>query len=122
MVAVALASQREAPPRSCLSPTSISVLACWRPNVLGVSCADGPASLQQSGAAVAANDVRGTESRPATAVTPSRWRRGRQLGCRAEAGPHQLHTEVSRRVTPRLHVRLPRSQAVLRHLDARLCR
>ena len=35
-----------------------------------------------------------TEWRPATGVTPSRWRKGRQLGCRAEAGPHQLHTKV----------------------------
>ena len=32
--------------------------------------------------------------RTATAVTPSRWRRSRQLGCRAEAGPHQLQREV----------------------------
>jgi hypothetical protein len=63
-------------------------------NVLGVSCAAGPALLRQSGAAVAANDVRGAEWRTATAVTRSRWRQGRQLGCRAEAGPHQLHTKV----------------------------
>src|ERR1051325_8340323 len=58
MVAVALASQREAPPRSCLSPTSISVLACWRPNVLGVSCTAGPARESQSGAPLAANELR----------------------------------------------------------------
>jgi hypothetical protein len=58
-------------------------------NVLGVSCAAGPACRSRSGAAVAANDVRRTEWRTATAVTPSRWRRSRQLGCRAEAGPHQ---------------------------------
>jgi hypothetical protein len=64
------------------------------PNVLGVSCAAGPACRSRSGAAVAANDVRRTEWRTATAVTPSRWRCGRQLGCRAEAGPHQLHTKV----------------------------
>jgi hypothetical protein len=31
-------------------------------------------------------------------VTPSRWRYYRQLGCRAEAGPHQLHTKVGRRI------------------------
>jgi hypothetical protein len=30
-------------------------------------------------------------------VTPWRWRSGRQLGCRAEAGPRQLQREVSRR-------------------------
>ena len=65
-------------------------------NVLGVSCAAGPACRSQSGTAVAANDVRRTEWRTATAVTPSRWRRRRQLGCRAEAGPHQLHTKVRR--------------------------
>ena len=70
-------------------------LACLqRSNVLGVSCAAGPARLRQSGAAVAANDVRRTEWRTATAVTPSRWRWSRQLGCRAEAGPHRLHTKV----------------------------
>ena len=40
------------------------------------------------------NDVRRTESRTATAVTPSRLQDGRQLGCRAEAGPHQLQREV----------------------------
>jgi len=41
----------------------------YRPNVLGVSCAAVPALLRQSGAAVAANDVRRTEWRTATAVT-----------------------------------------------------
>jgi hypothetical protein len=41
---------------------------------------------------VACNDCR-----TATAVTPPRWRRRRQLGCRAEAGPHQLQREVGRR-------------------------
>ena len=66
-------------------------------NVLGVSCAAGPACRSRSGTAVAANDVRRTEWRTATVVTPSRWRHGRQLGCRAEAGPHQLHTKVRRR-------------------------
>jgi hypothetical protein len=34
-----------------------------------------------------------------TAVTPSRWQCRRQLGCRAEAGPHQLHTKASRPMT-----------------------
>lgn len=34
---------------------------------------------------VAANDVRGTEWRVATTVTPSRWRRSSRLGRRAEA-------------------------------------
>jgi len=71
--------------------------SCGRPNVLGVSCAAGPACRSRSGAAVAAHDVRRTESRTATAVTPPRWRHGRQLGCRAEARPHQLHTKVRRR-------------------------
>ena len=37
-----------------------------------------------------------------TAVTPSRWRCSRQLGCRAEAGPCQLHTKVRRRFVCRL--------------------
>ena len=45
-----------------------------QPNVLGVSCAAGPACRSRSGAVVAANDVRRTEWRTATAVTPSRWR------------------------------------------------
>src|SRR5687767_6815599 len=64
-------------------------------NVLGVSCTAGRACRSRSGAAVAANDVRRTEWRTATAVTPSCWRYRRQLGCRAEAGPCQLHTKVS---------------------------
>ena len=67
------------------------------PNVLGVSCAAGPARRSRSGAAVAAEELRSHDWRTASAVTPSRWRRCRQLGCRAEAGPHQLHTKVSRR-------------------------
>jgi len=66
-------------------------------NVLGVSCAAGPACRSCSGAAVAAEELRSHDWRTATAVTPSRWRYCRQLGCRAEAGPHQLHTKVSRR-------------------------
>src|SRR4028118_1248155 len=39
---------------------------------LTLSCAAGPACRSRSGAAVAANDVRRTESRSAAAVTPSR--------------------------------------------------
>jgi hypothetical protein len=68
----------------------------WRRpyNVLGVSCAAGPACRSRSGAAVAAEELQRHDWRPATAVTPSRWRQRRQLGCRAEAGPHQLHTKV----------------------------
>jgi hypothetical protein len=58
------------------------------PNVLGVSCTAGPACQIRSGAAPATNDVRSAESRPATGVTPSRSRRRRQLGCRAEAHMH----------------------------------
>ncbi len=58
-----------------------------RPNVLGVSCTAGPACRSRSGAAVAAEELRSHDWRTATAVTPSRLRRGRQLGCRAEAGP-----------------------------------
>ena len=41
-----------------------------QPNGLGVSCAAGPACRSRSGAAVAADDVRRTEWRTATAVTP----------------------------------------------------
>jgi len=37
----------------------------------------------------------GSATRTATGVTPSRWQHGRQLGCRADAGPHQLQREVS---------------------------
>ena len=44
------------------------------PNGLGVSCTAGPAWLRQSGAAVSANELPGSEWRTATAVTPSRWR------------------------------------------------
>ena len=77
--------------------TYIGAVSLRRANVLGVSCAAGSACRSRSGAAVAANDVRRTELRTATAVTPSRWRCHRQLGCRAEAGPHQLHTKVRRR-------------------------
>jgi hypothetical protein len=69
-----------------------------RPNVLGVSCTACPACRSRSGAAVAANELPCSEWRTATAVTPSRWRRSRQLGCRAEAGPCQLHTKVRRRL------------------------
>jgi hypothetical protein len=39
--------------------------------------------------------LRNHDWRTATVVTPTRWRHGRQLGCRAEAGPWQLHTKVS---------------------------
>ena len=42
---------------------------------LTLSCAAGSACRSRSGAAVAANDVHRTESRIATAVTPSRWRK-----------------------------------------------
>ena len=49
-------------------------LRLYPPNVLGVSCTAGSACRSRSGTAVAANDVRRTESRTATAVTPSRWR------------------------------------------------
>jgi hypothetical protein len=34
--------------------------------------------------------------RPAIGVTPPRWQEGRQLGCRAKAGQHQLQREVER--------------------------
>ena len=83
------------------------------PNVLGVSCTAGPASRSRSGAAVAAHDVRRTEWRTATAVTPSRWRRGRQLGCRAEAGPCQLHTKVR----PRKIIDDPHSTSISRMIQ-----
>ena len=84
-----------APRGFALLPMALSVFG--RPNVLGVSCAAGPASRSRSGAAVAANDVRRTEWRIATAVTPPRWRWSSRLGRRTEAGPCQLHTKVSRR-------------------------
>jgi len=41
-------------------------------------------------------------------MTPSRLRQGRQLGCRAEAGPHQLHTKVSQRESPNFTLKLVR--------------
>ena len=66
---------------------------------LTLSCAAGPASRSRSGTPVAANDVRRTEWRTATGVTPPRLRGCRQLGCRAEAGPHQLQREVRPRRT-----------------------
>ena len=62
-------------------------------NVLGVSCAAGPAGRSRSGAAVAANDVQRTEWRVATAVTPPRWRRRQAArlpgGRRAASASHQ---------------------------------
>jgi len=61
---------------------------------LTLSCAAGPPYRSRSGAAVAAHDVRRTESRTATAVTPSRLRHSSRLGRRIEAGPHQLQREV----------------------------
>jgi hypothetical protein len=64
---------------------------------LGVSCAASPACRILSGAAVAAEELQSRDWRTATAVTPSSSRRCRQLGCRAEAGPCQLHTKVRRR-------------------------
>jgi len=48
---------------------------------------DQPTCRSQSGAAVDAHDVRRAESRVAIAVTPSRLRQSRQLGCQADAGP-----------------------------------
>ena len=74
-----------------------SVRSCVRPTDVTLSCAAGLACRSRSGAAVAANDVRRTESRSATGVTPSRLGQSRQLGCRAEARPHQLQREVGRR-------------------------
>src|SRR5688500_10206247 len=69
-------------------PTAIVIRP---PNVLGVSCTAGPACRSRSGAAVAAEELRSHDWRTATAVTPSRWRQRRQLCCRTEAGPCQLH-------------------------------
>ena len=54
------------------------------PNVLGVSCTAGPACRSRSGGAVAADEVRSTEWRIATAVTPSHA--GENVGSSA-AGP-----------------------------------
>jgi hypothetical protein len=59
---------------ACTSHLVPHIGTVGRPNVLGVSCAAGPACRSRSGAAVAANDVRRTEWRAATAVTPSRSR------------------------------------------------
>jgi hypothetical protein len=56
-------------------------------NVLGVSCTAGHACRSLSGAAVADDELPRSEWRTATAVTPSRGRRGSRLGRRAEAGP-----------------------------------
>jgi hypothetical protein len=53
---------------------------------LTLGCAAGSACRSRRGAAVAANDVRSTESQTATDVTPSCWRQRRQLGCRAKEG------------------------------------
>ena len=61
-------------PRTIVIGTYAARDLAYPPNVLGVSCTARPACRSQSGAAVAANDVRRTESRTATAVTPSRWR------------------------------------------------
>jgi hypothetical protein len=44
-------------------------------NVRGVSCTAGPACRSPSGAAVAAKELQSHDWRPATAVTPSRWRK-----------------------------------------------
>ena len=64
------------------------------PNVLGVSCAAGPACRKPERRGGCRRGDAKHDWRTATAVTPSRWRYCRQLGCRAEAGPHQLHTKV----------------------------
>jgi hypothetical protein len=74
-----------------------SVGVFCEPNVPGVSRTGRPACRSRSGTPVAANKLLRSEWRPATSVTPSRWRWSRQLGCRAEAGPWQLHTKVGRR-------------------------
>jgi hypothetical protein len=78
----------------CRYPPSTRAPMFVRPTDLTISCAAGLACRSLSGAAIAANDVRRTEWRTATGVTPPRSRRSRQLGCRAEAGPHQLQREV----------------------------
>ena len=44
---------------------------------------------------------RSSNPRSAAGVTPRRWRSPRWSGWRAEAGPRQLHREVSPRVQPR---------------------
>jgi len=86
--------RRDGSPRTGGGSEQPQRLCLVGPTHLTLSCAAGPACRSRSGAAVAANDVRRTEARTATAVTPPRWRGCRQLGCRAEAGPHQLQREV----------------------------
>jgi hypothetical protein len=90
--AAATAADRE--PHTAPSPARPRQPWLHPPNVLGVSCTAGSACRSRSGAAVAADELLCSEWRPAAAVTPSRWRRCRQLGCRAEAGPCRLHTKV----------------------------
>ena len=76
-----------------------------RPNVLGVSCTAGSACRSRRGAAVAAHDVRRTESRTATAVTPSRSRRRQaaRLPGRSRAVPasHQSWAATSSNRCPK---------------------
>jgi hypothetical protein len=74
---------------------AVPLPSCWArffsPTDLTLSCAAGSACRSRSG------------------VTPPRLVRGRQLGCRAEAGPHQLQREVGPRVThPPRRIRLER--------------
>jgi hypothetical protein len=54
-----------------LQPHAERVVVC---NVRAKVCGQGPRAEARRGAAVVANDVRSTEGRTATAVTPSRWR------------------------------------------------
>ncbi len=100
-----------------LAPTtSMGDLTFLRSSFVGLtdltlSCAAGVACRSQSGAAVAGEKLHRNACRPATAVKPSRSRRCRQLGCRAEAGPHQLQREVRR--TRRRHVAVGASKLLL---------
>jgi hypothetical protein len=55
--------------RSYVRAISTPVHSVWLTD-LTLSCAAGPACRSRSGAAVAANDVRRTELRTATTVTP----------------------------------------------------
>ena len=60
-------------------------------------CGRSPRAEAEAARRLPRTTLRRTESRTATDVTPPRLRRRRQLGCRAEAGPHQLQREVRRR-------------------------
>jgi hypothetical protein len=64
---------------------------------LTLSCAAGPACRSRNGAAVAANDVRSTESPTATAVTPSRLREAGSSAAGPKPGRTSFIVKLGRR-------------------------